>query len=428
MLNLLKNLQLVQLNKLFLVSILFLIASCEKDPGLPGGGSGDNLDSLDSLVLTAYSIADEAKNSLNEGDVALGRLDDPRFGESIASFYSELSLSINAFEPGANASLDSIILVLDVEDTYGPLDNSLDFEVYRLTEELDASSSYLADADLSVGASLIGGKIGFNYNDSSTLRIPMESSFGDELLGLFGTSTMNSNDDFVSYLNGIYVTVNPNSGGDGLFDIELISDASSLQLYFSSDDPEDSLYTFNISTTDLRVNRYQHDAAGSELETALNDASNNDENLLLGGLQVSKGLVELPDLSVLEGAIINQATLTFYQSDYGSALNTDYENPEFLLLTGGITTDTIQYFLSDYSTSNPSAYGGTPELVDVNGMPTFAYSYSIPRFIQRYVNGETEISYLNIEVLNFNNGNRVKIGGGNHPDVPITLEILYTKL
>jgi len=63
----------------------------------------------------------------------------------------------------------------------------------------------------------------------------------------------------------------------------------------------------------------------------------------------------------------------------------------------------------------------------LNGNPTIQYAYNLPRFIQRYVNGDTEISSLNIEVLNFNNGNRVKLGGGISPDFPITLEILYSK-
>lgn len=427
MLNLLKTLRQAKMNKFVFFFVLIFFVSCEKDPGLTGDAVGGNLNTLDSLALTAYTIADDPKNALNEADVALGRLVDARFGESIASFYTQLRLSTTGFEPGTNPSLDSAVLVLDIEDTFGPLNNSIDFEVYRLSEALDAAANYTSSVDLSTDANLVGGLVGFVFDEDSTLRIPLTNTFGNELLNLFGSTSTENNDDFLSYLNGLYVTVESSSGGDGLFDLELTSDATSLLLYFNSDSPEDSLYTFNVGSQALRINKYQNDAFGSELEVQLNDLSNNDETLLIGGLQVSKSIVNLPDLSVLEGMVINQAKLSFFQSDYGDPINTDYENPEFLLLTGGKTTDSIQYFLSDYSTSNPTAYGGTPELIDVNGNATFTFSYNIPRFIQRYVNGETDISFLNLEVVNYNNGNRVKLGGGNHPIFPLTLEILYTK-
>jgi hypothetical protein len=252
MLNLLKTLRQAKMNKFvfFFVSIFFV--SCEKDPGLTGDAVGGNLNTLDSLTLTAFTIADDPKNALNEGDVALGRLVDARFGESIASFYTQLRLSTTGFEPGTNPILDSAVLVLDIEDTFGPLNNSIDLEVYRLTEALDAATNYTSSADLSTDANLIGGLVGFVFDEDSNLRIPLTNTFGNELLNLFGSTATENNDDFLSYLNGLYVTLEASSGGDGLFDVELTSDATRLLLYFNSDSPEDSLYTFNVGSQALR--------------------------------------------------------------------------------------------------------------------------------------------------------------------------------
>lgn len=424
--NLLKNLQLKKLSRLLMLLLpLFFMANCEKDPSLSGNPGNDNLAKLDSTVFVAYTLADEARDALNEGDVVLGRLDDPRYGATLASFYSQFRLTTTAFTPGANAVLDSAVLVLQVEDAYGPLTNAMNVEVYRLTEAIVSATTYPSDQALSTDATLLGGLNGFVYNDESAIRVPLTQTFGNELFSLFGTSTTESNDNFLSYLNGLHVTLDPNSGGDGLIDLNIT--LCTIQLYFRSDVATDSLYSFVIDEQTLRVNHYETDLTGSEVETAINDPSDNDESLLIGGLQVSKGKIVLPDLSVLQGSIINQAKLSFYQADYGSSLNTDYALPEFLLLTGSKDNDTIVYFLSDYSTSSPTAYGGTPKLINYNGTPTFEYSYTIPLFIQRVVNQETEITSLNIEVLNFNNGNSVKLGGGTHPDFPIKLEILYTK-
>ena len=428
--NLLKNLQLMKkkLSKLiYLMLPLIFLANCEKDPRLDGEANGDNLDRLDTLKLVAYSELGVKRDALNEGDVVLGKLVDPRFGESIASLYTELRLTTSSFEPGANAILDSAFLEIQIESVYGPLANGLDVEIYELTEELVSTNSYNSDTTLLTGSTLLGSLSGFVYNDQTALRIPLTTAFANDLFSQFGTSTTASTDEFQDYLRGLYVTVNGASGGDGLLDLDLPDASSALTLYFRSDNADDSLYQFVMDAQALKVNSYQNNIVGSELDLAINDLNDDDENILLGGLSLSNGVVTLPDLSVLEGAVINQAKLTFYQSDYGSVLNTDYDLPDFLLLTGGIESDTVQYFLSDYVSSDPSAYGGEPELVDVDGNPTYAYSYSLPRFIQRVVNQETEITYLNIEVLNFNNGNRVKLGGGSHPTFPITLEILYTK-
>ena len=423
--NLSKNLRLKKLSRLVFLLPLIFMANCEKDPSLTGNPGGDNLDRLDSTQLVAYTIADEAKDALNEGDVVIGKLVDPRFGTSTASFYAQFRLTTTAFTPGSNPVLDSAVLVLAVEDAFGPLANPIDFEVYRLTEEIVSGSTYYSDDVFTTDPTLLGGLSGFVYNDESEIRVPLNLSFGNELFDLFGTSASESNDNFLAYLNGLHITLDKNSGGDGLIDLDITS--CELNLYFRSDLASDSIYTFVIDEQSLRVNHYETDLVGSEVELALNDASDDDEELLIGGLQVSKGSIIIPDLSVLDGAIINQAKLTFYQSDYGDPLNTDYALPEFLLLTGSKDNDTIVYFLSDYSSSDPAAYGGTPELVDVNGTVTYAYSYALPLFFQRVVNQETEITSLNIEVLNYNNGNRVKLGGGNHPDLPIQLEILYTK-
>jgi hypothetical protein len=407
-----------------LVPLIFM-ANCEKEPSLPGVPGDDNIAKLDSIRLIAFTLAEEAKDALNEGDVVIGKLEDPRFGTSIASFYAQFRLTTTDFSPGANPILDSAFLELEVESAYGPLSNSIDFEIYRLTEALVPTNTYFSDDVLSSGSSLLGGLTGFTYNGESRIRIPITSAFSSELFSLFGTSEAENNTNFLAYLNGLYISVNNASGGDGLIDVD--ATASSLKLYFRSDLLTDSLYTFAIDEQSLRVNQFITDLSGSELETALNDPSNDDQNVLLGGLQVSKGSVTLPDLSVLEGSIINQARLTFYQTDYGDAINTAYSVPEFLLLTGSKDNDTIVYFLADYSTTQPTRYGGIPFLADFNGSPTIAYSFSLPIFFQRLVNQETDINSLNIEVLNYNNGNRVKLGGGNHPDFPIQLEILYTK-
>lgn len=415
-------------NALLVFSALLLLSQCQKDPSIDGTNDGDFLDRIDTLVSESYTVLIDAESSKNQNDVALGKVVDSRFGTSIASFYSQLRLTTNSFTPGANAILDSAVLVIAIESVYGNMDIPLDIEVYRLEEALSSETDYRNNQSLSVGSTLLGELNGYTYpEDATTIRIPINSAFGSELFGLFGSTNTESSDNFLSYLNGFYVTVDPSSGGDGHLDLDLTNASSALNLYFRSDNANDSIYSFVMDEQAIRLNRYEHDFSSSELQVAIDDNTNNDENILLSGFGISKARINLPDLSILQGRIINQAKLSLYQTDYNQAISNEFDVPEYLFLTGGIAGDSIQYTLTDYSSSDPTAYGGTVELKEVNGSFTNVYSYSLPRFIQRVVNEETNLEYLVVEVLNNNNAARVKLGGGSHPDLPIKLEILYTK-
>jgi len=418
----------MKLSKIVYFFPLVFLAFCQKEPDLPGDASGDNLETIDSIEFVSYTVETTEKDALNETEIPLGKVVDARFGEALASFYAQLRLSINSFEPGDNASLDSISLVLKIDDVYGPMQTPIDIEVYRVTEDIDSTSSdYTPSTSFTTEASTIGSLSGFVYSGQEMVYIPINSTFGTELLNLFGSTTTESNDDFIDYLNGIYVKTTSTTGGDGHLSLDLTSDSTGLNLYFTSDDASDSLYTYVIDEQSSTVNKYEFDISGSELEQALNDDTNDDENLLLGGFNQSKAKIDLPDLSYLQGVVVNQATLSFYQTDYGDAINDDYDIPTYLFLSAGIEDDTLQYYLSDYTTSDPTYYGGEDELVEINGTITNSYSYKIPQFIQRVIDEETDMEFLTLEITNYNNGNKVKLGGAKHPTLPMKLEILYTK-
>ncbi|MCB0509141.1 MAG: DUF4270 domain-containing protein [Bacteroidetes bacterium] len=420
--------RILQFRLLLVFGALMLFSQCQKDPSVAGPDNGDFLERIDTLASEAYTVLIDAENAKNQNDVALGKVVDSRFGTSMASFYSQLRLTTNSFTPGANAVLDSAVLVIAIESVYGNMDVPLDIEVYRLEEELVSETSYTNNLSLSVGSTLIGALDGYTYpDDAASIRIPMSAAFASELFGLFGTSTTESSDNFLAYLDGIYVSIDPATGGDGHLDLDLTNANSALNLYFRSDNANDSIYSFVMDEQAIRLNKYEHDFSSSELQAAIDDPSTNEENILLSGFGVSKARVYLPDLSVLQGKIINQAKLSFYQTDYNQALANEFDVPEYLFLSGGIEGDSIQYTLTDYSSTDPTAYGGTIQLKEVNGSFTNVYTYSLPRFLQRVVNEETTLEYLVLEVLNNNNAARVKLGGGSHPDLPIKLEILYTK-
>lgn len=404
-----------------------LFSSCEKDPGLAGNQQNDLLERIDSFSLTAYNQLNDVRDALNENDQLIGQLTDNRFGNSHTSFYSQIRLVQTGFTPGANVSLDSAYIQLELESTYGPLDLPMDLKVYRLEEALSSDNSYETDGELTIGTDVLAELNGYIYNEETFVKLPLSNAFANELLNLMGTSTLQNNDDLLSYLNGLYFTIDNSSGGDGLLDINIESTNTVLNLFFSSDVVTDSIFQFNMDAQSLKVNRYIHTTTASSLQNAIDADTKDDQLLYLGGLSLSKAIIPIPEINLPEGAIINQAFLRIYQADYGDPLNQGYDLPEFLFLSGGVEDDTIQYLLSDYNTADPSSYGGTFELTELNGQPTNVYTYNLPRFFQRVINEETVVEFLILESPLYNSGERVVLAGGSHPDLPIQLEILYTK-
>ena len=418
----------MKLNRLILLLLpLVTLTFCDKDPNIQGDPDSDNLAKIDTLVLEGYSLPHEVDNALNQSNVPLGVVNDATFGKREASYYAQLLLTQSSYELGANAVLDSAVLEIALKGKFGPMQQAVTFNVHEMTEALDNNNTYTSETNIAYDNTVIG-TVNYIYNENNaTLRIPINSAFANDLFSQFGTSTMESNTNLLSYLKGIYITPDNTTGGDGHLKLDPTNANSGLKLYFTSDSPNDSLYRFAITTTSLRVNHYEKDLAGSEVQVAFDDATDNDEELYVAGLFVSKARILIPDLSFLQGKIINQAKLTFAQTDYGSNDNTDYDEPVYLLLYGEKDNDSTEYLLSDYSVNTPTQYGGTAVLKEVNGVVTNTYSYNIPRFIQRVVNGETELQYFVLQSVNYNTGERIKLGGGNHPNFPIKLEILYTK-
>ncbi|MGB1248423.1 MAG: DUF4270 family protein [Chitinophagales bacterium] len=418
-------------NNLILCGFILAIAlsACEKDPKLTDSplnpGSGIGVEQVDTFTLASYTIEEQPLNGKNRDYVQLGRIDDSRMGNTSTAFYSQFRLSVNGSELGANPVLDSVILTLAVNDFYGSFDNTMNIEIYELTEDLDPDSDYDNDVSLSTGTTLLGSAM-LDYDTLSQISIPMTSVFGQSLLDQFNTDVMESSDNFLDFLSGVYVKIDDGSGGDGMLEIDLTNAATRLNLYFHSDNATDSLYQYVVDNQAVTANQYNTDFSGSEVEVAFNDDTDNDEELYLSPFSSSRGLVILPDMTEFADVAINYAEISFFQADYGDAINDDFpENDRiFLYLNVG---DTSLNFLPGVSVNNLAAFGGAKELVSIGGINTHKYTFNITQYIQELAKEEIDNEGLAISVLSNNGANRVKLAGATHADLPIHLELTYTK-
>lgn len=413
---------------LFFSLVLFVLVSCEKDLQLNDSvlnpGNELTLAVTDSTPLVAFTANEIARDGKNQSVTPLGRIVDDRFGSLSASFYANFRLTVIGFDPGANVTLDSAYLSLAYNQKYGPASSSFNIEVLELNESLVAANEYRNNSTLSTKPTIIGSLSNFTLDaDSGVIKIPLTTTFAQSLVNLFGTGTLSSNDNFQNFFRGVHVRTT--GGGDALAYLQLTNTNTAINVFFTAPSSPDSLYRFLIDNQSTRVNKFERDFAGSEVEVFLNDNTNNDEVLFVSAFSGTKAVVEMPDLSFLGNAIINRAELSFYQVDLANPLATSFPAPDNLFLFLNLSDSTIN-FLPGVSTSNLANFGGAKTSVTVNGISTNEYKFNVTRYLQEVIDGTAQSNSLVLSALAVNSGNRLKLGGGNHPDLPIKLKVVYT--
>lgn len=410
---------------IFILALSVIAASCNKDASIVDGNvdQGDlNLLQTDSFILTSTTVEDEAVNGKNLVEILLGQTNDSKLGESRASLYSQLAITKNAYDLGANPVLDSVVLILDQTKSYGNLNSSFDLKVYELTSEISSTLTYINNTVLNVNATPLASVSNFKFSEGeSIIRIPMSTTFGNRLIDVFGTSVMESTGNFQAFFNGIYVTATA-LNGDGLVSLSLNSEISGIELFYNSDTQVDSSYVFSIGTSEASISQYVSDNSTSEALMAASSDSKVDA--FVSSMSSFKTLIEFPDLSHLESIIINKAELSVYQADYGTAESIAFPEPDQMILFQNLEDTSISY-LNSYSASN---YGplSSKEVVDIDGSNTNVYTFQITQYVQNLINNSARSESIYLLDVSSNEGNRIKLGGGSHPTLPIKLNIVYT--
>lgn len=436
--------------KAVLLSAIFFIAfqSCKKDGELYPDFNQDTLETsvTDTLTLTTELVRDDSIQTDFAGLNLLGLYNDPVFGKSSASFYSQITLSGVNINFGTNPVLDSAVLTLKYESPtgyYGNLNTTMDIEVYRLDEAMDKGNDYLANQDVSYSGSPIAS-LSFNpfLNDSIEviedhdtimmaphIRLNLDNAFGQEILDAGGNgNVIDNNTEFQELIKGIYVTPSTtvdnsilavDEGSILYFDVN--STVSTVTLYYHNDTDTTS-YSFIMNSESAKYNRFDHNYTGTDIENKLN-GNTHDSTLIyiqaLGGLKTKITIPHLRSLAENENIIINKAELSF------TVPETSYDNYDVVETTAltGINDEGEAVFLADYFEGS-DYFGGSFDSENSK------YTFNISRHVQNLLNNPEEVDhglYLLVSggaIL----ANRSVINSVKHPDSKIKLTITYSKL
>ncbi len=269
---------------LFVALIAF--ASCKKLPDI-----GSSLQPNSSFIKVAFSgkhdIVAETEHidslSTKASSLSLvGDLNDPIFGNSNLSFYTQLGLTSNSIKWDEGATTDSIVLQMIYSGYYGDTLTPLTLKVYEVAESMSGDSmTYYSNTSFAHGEELANytflprprtrGNIDDDSLTTAVVRIPIDNALGEKFIS--NGSQFASNTAFMNYFNGLYVSCEPVSGTGSICYFNLLNTKSYLRIYYHSDN-DTTFYDFNVSDKYIRFNHFDHDYTTAQAPIVFDDTTN----------------------------------------------------------------------------------------------------------------------------------------------------------
>lgn len=376
----------------------------------------------------------------------LGTLDDPVFGKSKSSIYTEVGI---ASPPIFSGSLDSVVLVLryDTAAFYGDVNETFDIEIYRVLENFDVlGNAAYNNTTLPISSEPIGGRDNISYSlDSLNIFIPGVDSaslqpaslripFNTSILGnsdlpreLFDTpEAYVSNEAFNELLKGLYITTT----SDGNIMPGIRVNSSTIELFYTEDDGDKQVYQYGLFRGDLiSFNHIESDRDGSEAGIAAINGSAEDKIYVSGqdGFDVR---IDMSDADKFQGFALNKAQLEFTVAEPAGQQDGLFPPIENLLLSE-VGDNNVLMCIDDISLGFPqvnlgSLFGGDVTEVTENGTVLRKYTMNITSHMQKYLEGGASPTLLLSVNNRTDNASRAVLYGPNHPTYPAKLKLTYT--
>lgn len=404
----------------FFSVFLLVLAACRKDDKLIGlevqpDGELLPLETVDSFSARAFTIPAIGLRS-DETYTILGQT------RSDAMGISRSAINVNFQIPGTGEvnfpgaldyQVDSIVLHLqpfEVLTERQPI--SLPVNIYRLNRRLEVDDDYFSDDKVQLGPTPIGhSTVTFdtaNIPDSVKVEVEIDSIAGvpyrhriylDPIVGeqlLFGLGTeYNNAEEFKDYFPGIQIAIDSSMSSEdlGMLRYNLTNGESGIYLYISSGTTR-LIQFYPITGSSARYNSFNHNLEGSAVQQALNDPTNDDDEIYVQGLAGVRSQIEFPYLNAYArkvDAAVSKATVILTVSD-NQPSGRDPAPQLFLLGTviDDETGDTVQtVFTPDFNFST-ARYGGSYD--EESG----TYEFDVTRQIQAIIEAAQDDRDVNL--------------------------------
>lgn len=373
------------------MAVAILFTACKKEWNELGSQLvvSDDLElfSFDEQEIKISVVKEDSLRSLNTSTSYIGYLNDPYFGNTSASLYTEFRIPSTDVDFGLSAQADSIVLSLDIAGYYGDTLSPLTISVREMLETIETTTTDTLDVetvvniystdDFDVDPQILNNaQQEFLPIASSKLNISLSNTFAQQFLDADSTNFAD-NEAFQSFFNGLYIAVDQGLENGLLLELDLLSESSKLTIYYHNEFSDSLSYDFQINSSADRMTRWSHDYSATEIESALNM-----EFVSQGYVQGGVGLrtyVELPDLNILKDSnyVFHSAELIIpYISN---ELDSIFYGPSKLGLAAVNSDGNLEVLTEDQNIQGSTYFDGNRDET------TQTYSFNIARYIHKVV-------------------------------------------
>ena len=428
---------------LFVALIAF--ASCKKVPDI-----GSSLQPSSTFIKVAFSdeqdiIAEtERIDSLSTKSASyslVGDLNDPIFGNSNLSFYTQIGLTSNSIKWGEGATTDSIVLQMIYSGYYGDTLSPVTLKVHEVAESMSRESmTYYSNTSFTLGDELASytfsprPKTRSNIDDDSltvaVVRIPIDNALGERFIS--DESQFASNTAFMKYFNGINVSCEPANGTGSICYFNLLNTKSYLRIYYHND-YDTTFYDFNVSDKYIRFNHFEHDYSDAQAPIAFDDTTSNQYLYVQSTAGVRSRLV-FPNLAqwakdMNTNVLINEAKLILTGANgMINGVNNDTE-----MFSQPVQLVVVKANEDDSYSILPDQMVGTNYFNGMYDAKNDQVWFRISEYVQDLVLAGPEADNYGLFVYTYSGAYNAKRWIFHGPDSPDTtnrvrLEIIYSKI
>ncbi len=328
--------------KFFLVfSLSLLVQACTDEPDEIGldlyqidGQFEVKLEALDTLTIEALTNINDSMALSQTAVNVLGMIDDPVFGKSRASIYTETRLPFNNLSLGDDPVLDSIHLVLVYTgDYYGKLQTFQNLQVYELSENFPETDTLYTTLEIPRYPEMINrDPAGFLFRpapqdsimvdtvlQAPQIRIPLSDAFGQKFIDADDTEAFANLPNYLETFKGLYITVDDEMDGLGSkYKLNMLANRSSIELFYHNQgDTIQRMQRFLINDFARRATRMEHfeyENAHELLRAQVleQDQTKADSLLFLQSLGALRANIDIPfidEVAAIPRLLINKAEL-----------------------------------------------------------------------------------------------------------------------
>jgi hypothetical protein len=405
---------------LFLVStsvaFLFTMYSCKDDASLLGADLIPDDDKIEcfydtTLQFNSFVVNQRRFYTKNQTNYYLGLMNSNFYGLTKSQLITEYK-PVNYVWVYKDATIDSIVLYLQVDTIYGAQNSGFPINVFELDSAISEDPIYYSDYNTdniySIAKKL---NTGYRMQGDTLLVFPLNIDLANRIVSDSTTHTKDSL--FMDKFKGIcIIPESVTTNGGPMFNININSDNSKISIFYN-----DSLKFPYYFKRGSRYATYSNDPGTSLLNNFLtNDSSEVDTLIYLQSFGGVSSKIVLNNYSTW----LNQSKYAILKAELIMPIfNTEephrYYYPSNLYFTHALS-DSVFYNIADVA--DGKIFNG--ELDQLNKL----YKFDISRFLRGLLNGEANDSSIYIKIANSTvQPNRVILKSGNN----IKLKVTYSK-